>query len=232
MEKNNNYFINNMVERVCSGDNTLFLNQAELKKITQILNKKKINYKIYAPYSETEKVIIYSQDEPSVSILEIISKKELNHSEILGSLFGANITPNNYGDIVIVDNKYYLIVLNKLLKFFLTQFNKIGKNNIDVKEASFCDISGYQVKFEELRVLCSSLRVDNVVSSITKLSRNSSDELFTNDFVLLNYEKVKRNKQIEEGDILSIRKYGKYKFNKVVGLNKKGKIIIEILKYC
>ena len=70
-----------------------------------------------------------------------------------------------------------------------------------------------------------------MVSSITNLSRNSADELFKDDNVLLNYEIVKKFKLIEVGDILSIRRFGKYKFNQDLGKNKKGKFIIEILKY-
>lgn len=46
METNNNYFIVNMAERVMNGDSTLFLNQAELKRLTRILNKNKCKYEV------------------------------------------------------------------------------------------------------------------------------------------------------------------------------------------
>ena len=69
-----------------------------------------------------------------------------------------------------------------------------------------------EVEYESNKYLCSSLRIDNVVSSITNLSRSSVDELFKDDNVLLNYEIVKKFRVIEEGDILSIRRFGKYKF--------------------
>lgn len=231
METNNNYFIINMVERVTNGDSTLFLNQSELKKVTRILNRQKTNYEIFYPYPEAEKVIVYNISKPDVTLLEIKSKKELKHSDILGSLFGNNINSSNYGDIIIMNDRYYLIVLDKLLKFFLTQFTKIGKINIEIKETNFEVIKDYKVSYDEQRVLCSSLRIDNVVSSITNLSRSSVDELFSDDNVLLNYESTKKFKTLEEGDILSIRRYGKYKFNQIIGKNKKDKIIIEVLKY-
>ena len=93
------------------------------------------------------------------------------------------------------------------------------------------NIVDYKVDYESIKLLCSSLRIDNVVSSITNLSRSSVDELFKDDNVLLNYEMVKKFRTIEEGDILSIRRFGKYKFNQELGKNKKGKFIIEILKY-
>ena len=231
METNNNYFIVNMAERVLNGDSTLFLNQSELKRVTRILNKNKCKYEIYEPYPGAEKVIVYSEIKPNISLLEIICKKELQHKDILGSLFGYNIIPNNYGDIIIHNNKYYLIVLDKLLKFFLTEFREVGRNNIEIEQRNLDVITNYTVEYESIKYLCSSLRIDNVVSSITNLSRNSADELFKDDNVLLNYEIVKKFKLIEVGDILSIRRFGKYKFNQDLGKNKKGKFIIEILKY-
>ena len=231
METNNNYFITNMVEKVINGEPTLFLNQTELKKVISILNKKKINYSIFYPYEEAEKVIVYNERIPEVTLLEIKTKKELKHSDILGSLFGNNISPNNYGDIIITNNKYYLIVLNKMLKFFLTQFNQIGRFYIEVLETELETIKDYKVSFDQIRVLCSSLRIDNVVANITNLSRSAVEELFLENGILLNYDNVKRFRNINEGDILSIRKYGKYKFNQIVGKNKKGKVIIEFLKY-
>lgn len=231
METNNNYFIVNMAERVMNGDSTLFLNQAELKRLTRILNKNKCKYEVYIPYPDAEKVIVYSDIKPDVSLLEIISKKELFHKDILGSLFGYNISPNNYGDIIIYNGKYYLIVLDKLLKFFLTQFREVGRNNVEVEKRDLEVIANYKVEYESNKYLCSSLRIDNVVSSITNLSRSSVDELFKDDNVLLNYEIVKKFRVIEEGDILSIRHFGKYKFNQDLGKNKKNKFIVEILKY-
>ena len=77
METNNNYFIVNMAERVMNGDSTLFLNQAELKRLTRILNKNKCKYEVYIPYPDAEKVIVYSDIKPDVSLLEIISKKDI-----------------------------------------------------------------------------------------------------------------------------------------------------------
>ena len=92
-------------------------------------------------------------------------------------------------------------------------------------------IEDYSITYEVKKYLCNSLRFDNIVSVITNLSRNSVNNLFLKNEVLLNYEITRRFKKIEEGDIFSIRGYGKYKLSSVLGKSKKGKIIIEILKY-
>lgn len=231
METNNNYFIINNFEKVQNGEYTNFLNQNELKKVCSLLNKNHTSYQIFYPYRDAEKVIVFKDVEPKISLLEIISKYELKHSDILGSLFGNNIKPSYYGDIIINEKKYYLIILSKLLPFFLTQFKTIGHYKIDIKELELNAIEDYSITYEVKKYLCNSLRFDNIVSVITNLSRNSVNNLFLKNEVLLNYEITRRFKKIEKGDIFSIRGYGKYKLSSVLGKSKKGKIIIEILKY-
>ena len=50
--------------------------------------------------------------------------------------------------------------------------------------------------------------------------------------VLLNYEIEKKNSRtISEGDVLTIRKKGKFIVSKILGENKKGKIKISIKQY-
>ena len=93
-------------------------------------------------------------------------------------------------------------------------------------------LSEYQVQYEELGILVSSLRIDNIVSSITNDSRKSILERFKNKDVILNYDVVtKASITLEENDVFSIRHYGKYRFNGIIKSTKKGGYIISISKY-
>jgi RNA-binding protein YlmH len=50
--------------------------------------------------------------------------------------------------------------------------------------------------------------------------------------IILNYSLLKDGSiNLKENDIFSIRKYGKYKFNKIIKNTKKDNIIIEYYKY-
>ena len=56
--------------------------------------------------------------------------------------------------------------------------------------------------------------------------------MFLDKMILLNYHEIKNNNTIlKEDDILSIRRYGKYKIGKDLGFTKKDNIILEIIKY-
>lgn len=227
----NNFFLLNMVERVEKGNSTLFLNYSEYINVSGILNKRKLKYFILYPYKNSEKVILYKNAKPDIKLLKIITKEVLNHSDILGSLFANQIDPNQYGDIIVDNNNYYIMVLDSMLPYFISQFNKIGKYYIDIEIADLKLIEDYEYKFEILNYFVSSLRIDNIVSVITSKSRTNVDEMFLKHDILLWYESVKKVKQIKENDIISIRRYGKYKINKILDKNKKGKIKLEIYKY-
>ena len=58
------------------------------------------------------------------------------------------------------------------------------------------------------------------------------EELFKDKFVFVNYEPVsKKTHIIKEGDIIGIRRNGKYKFDSIVKITNKDKYIIRMLKY-
>ena len=81
-------------------------------------------------------------------------------------------------------------------------------------------------------IIVPSLRIDAVISKIINTSRSNSVDLIKNKCVILNYSILKNDSTIlKENDIFSIRKYGKYKFSKVVKNTKKDNIIIEYFKY-
>lgn len=227
----NNFFLLNMVERVEKGDSTLFLNYSESKTVIRILNKKNINYNIFYPYENTEKIIIYKNKIPNIKLLKIVTKEKLKHSDILGTLFANQLSPNQYGDIIIDDGNYYIMIIDTMLFYFQTQFNKIGKLNVDIEIVSLDIIKDYKYKYEIINYYVNSLRIDNLVASITSLSRSSVDMMFLKKDILLWYELVKKTKLLKEDDIISIRRYGKFKINRVLKNNKKGKIKIEVYKY-
>lgn len=227
----NKIFITNQVEKVRRGESTDFLDLNEEHQIVSILNKYNKKYNILKLFPDAEKSIIYTDKYPDISIIEIVCSNLLNHKDILGSLFSHNINICKYGDIIITD-KYYLPILNSIKPYLLSNFNSVGKHKVELSEVDVETISNYHYDYEEKNILLSSLRIDNVVSTLTNCSRNSVDEFFKNKYVFVNYIPVsKKTYVIKENDIIGIRKNGKYKFDSIVKITNKDKYIIKILKY-
>ena len=71
-----------------------------------------------------------------------------------------------------------------------------------------------------------------IISKIVPTSRSKALDMIKDKMILLNLEEIRNDSTIlKENDILSIRKYGKYKIGKSKNLSKKKNIILEIIKY-
>ena len=230
MSKKDYYIIEKNINKIYRGESTNFLDPTTLKNV---INKLKgINYNIYYPYKGSDKVIIYTNKLPEIKILEIISYDKLSHREIMGSLFGLNIDSELFGDIIITNNHYYIIIINSIHDLIINNLNMIGKHHIKLKEVALSILDNYQRKYEEIELIVSSIRIDNVISTIIGTSREQIKKKFLNDEIILNYEVChKLNYELKENDTFSIKRYGKYKYSGILKETKKGNYLIKCLKY-
>ena len=227
---NNNYEIIHNLELLKKGYSTRFLDskmQLELKK-----KLKKNEYQIYYPYDESEKVLFYTKKIPEITLLEIISKENLEHKDVLGSVFSLGIDSSMFGDIIISDNHYYIYVLKEIKDLFLNHFYVIKRTNIKVEERNLDLLKDYKREFCDIKIIVSSKRFDTIISKLIGVNRTKVLELIRMKDVLLNCEVLSNpSKKIIEGDIFSIRKYGKYKYIGVLNNTKNDNLILLIKKY-
>ena len=225
-----NYIIDKHIEKLYKYGYTDFLLPNEF---LQVKNKlKKTEYNVYKPYIDSEKVILYRKIKPEIVLYKIICSETLRHQDILGTLFSLNLSIYVYGDIVIDDGNYYLFVLPVISKYLESNLINIRNVPITLEKEDLSVIANYQRKYEKIEIQVSSLRIDVILSKITRLSRNSINEKIKSNEIYLNYNILTNNSYIiKENDIFSIKKYGKYKYNNVVNITKKGNFIIAIDKY-
>lgn len=225
-----NYIIDKHIEKLYKYGYTDFLLPNEF---LQVKNKlKKTEYNVYKPYIDSEKVILYRKIKPEIVLYKIISSETLRHQDILGTLFSLNLSIYVYGDIVIDDGNYYLFVLPVISRYLESILINIRNVPITLEKEDLSVIANYQRKYEKIEIQVSSLRIDVILSKITRLSRNSINEKIKSNEIYLNYNILTNNSYIiKENDIFSIKKYGKYKYNNVVNITKKGNFIIVIDKY-
>jgi len=224
------YKIDNSIDKLLSGKNTLFLDNKELNIIKSKL--KKTDYKIYYPNKSSERVILYKNEIPKISLFKINSLFELKHNEIMGSILGLNINSSYLGDIVLYNNNYYFYILSELNNFIKDNLNYIGNKKINLEEIDINYLSNYEREFEEFNIIVSSLRIDNIISKIIKTNREKVIEIIKDKKVILNYEVLSKGTYIlKENDIFSIKRFGKYKFIGIIKETKKNNYMIKYLKY-
>jgi len=226
----NDYNIDRIIDNFYSKGYTKFLNPKDFLLVKNKLPKRAQN--IYKPYNEAVKVIIYKKEIPNIIICKITFNSEVKHTMVLKGLFNLGLKEDTFGDIIIMDNIAYIYLLEELYDYVKYNFelNKISINNIDKIDKDY--LKAYEPKFEKIELLVSSLRIDNVISSITNDSRKSIISRFKDNHILLNYDILKKNDiYLKDGDVFSIRRIGKFRYNGIIKNTKKGGFIISIYKY-
>lgn len=224
-------FIKNCYQKLKQGKHTMFLDGKERQELESSLKKEKISYELFQLYPDCDKVIFYEEEIPDVVLLEIQSENPLEHRSILGSLFALGIDHHTFGDII-VGNSNYVVVLPQIADVVEYQLQVVGKEKVKIKRVDTSLLQNYERQYINLEVKTPSLRIDAVISKLLHLSRSQVEEKIQNKEVFLNYEIVKKGtKELKEQDIFSIRGYGKYRYQQIQRITKKQDMILEIQKY-
>ena len=228
--KTNYYEIEKNLEKLSRNEPTNFLTYNIYKEIIKKLPKN--SYKIYYPYKDSDKLILYTKDIPNIKLYKINSYHSLTHQSILGSLFALNITPETFGDIVLYNDNFYIYLTERISHLVETELTHIGNNPIKLENVNISTLENYQRNYLSIEIIVSSLRIDNVLSKLLETNRNKTKEIITNKLVTLNYETLTKTDYIlKPNDIFSIKKYGKYKYIDIIKTTKKNNFIIKINKY-
>jgi RNA-binding protein YlmH len=228
--KTNIYNDEKIIEHLYNYGYTNFLTMKELASVKGKLNKNEFH--VYYPYPDASKVLLYKKDEPIISLLKIEGTNNLRHQDIMGTIFKEGLREDSFGDIVKYNNDFYLFVLPHLKDDIKYHMLNIRNETVKITEVDLNIKDNFKQEYINKEFIVSSLRIDNIVSTITNESRNSVLDKFKNKEIILNYEEtIKPTRVLREGDIFSIRRYGKYKFNQILKNTKKGGYIIEILMY-
>lgn len=158
--------------------------------------------------------------------------ENLCHKDFLGSILGLGINRSKIGDILLHKDYVDIIVKKEIGDFIIFNLERVGNNKVSVEEIDLVDLSPAKSPYKEIQKTLSSYRLDVYISGTYNLSRQESTSLIKCGNVKVNWEPIDRvAKELEVGDVISIKGYGRSIFHSIEGLSKKGRIksIIRIL---
>lgn len=230
--------------------NTDFLDLYQKNLVQKLLNSIRCeNYLFFGGNDNTEREVAIFYPEKLekqfveknynniMQIIEIILPNELQgsytHRDYLGGLMKLGIKREKIGDIIVFDEGANIIVLNEILDFVnsnISSLTRFGKSLIKTKKIE--ELHKQEIKTEEIQIIVSSLRLDNIVSELAKTSRTKAEEIINAGRVFVNFENIiKDSKTLKEADIITIRGKGRFKILEIMGNTKKGRFIIKVEKY-
>ncbi|MGX7111236.1 RNA-binding protein [Gemella cuniculi] len=137
---------------------------------------------------------------------------ELKHKDVLGAVYNLGLNFNRFGDIVVQENEIYLFVDEEIVDFVTMNLSKIGRVNISLEKIEFSKIK-IEKQFSDFEIVTSSLRVDAIAAKITNKSRSKIKEFLEQEFIKVNHVVIRNGeKTCSTGDIISIRRYGRFIF--------------------
>lgn len=155
----------------------------------------------------------------------------LSHRDFLGTLMGLGIERDTVGDILIEKGRAVVFVSNSILKFVLSECDRVGRVGVKLSEGAEFPFPG-KGSFEEMSVTVASDRIDAVVAAICKCSRANSVSLISDGNVFINgIEVMKTTVSVKEKSNITVRGYGRFIIDSFAGSTKKGRLKINVKKY-
>ena len=154
---------------------------------------------------------------------------ELHHRQIMGSLLSSGIDRNVFGDILVHDQDWQVIVDTKMVTYIQGHVTQVGKIHISFLPQAMSAVIQSQSDWEELSTTVVSLRLDAIVATAFNYSRNRAKLVIEHGLVRVNWQEVSRpDFTVAIFDQLSVRHAGRVQLQVVNGYNKKQKIRISL----
>ena len=179
---------------------------------------------------------LYYEWQFPIAYLEIVPSypkfaEKLGHRDILGSLMNLGVDRSKLGDIVICDDKYFLICEESMASYFIENLDKIRHTVVKLSPVT-ADALEQQQKFEEKDGIITSNRLDSMIACVYKFSRSQALEFFKAEKVFVNGKCVQNpSYRCKEADIISVRGYGRFVFEREMGETNKGRMKVRYKLY-
>ncbi|AMB99667.1 hypothetical protein AWM75_06585 [Aerococcus urinaehominis] len=155
---------------------------------------------------------------------------QLSHRQILGTLLGQGIDRNRLGDIISDGQAWQFFVDQAIGDFLNISVERIGSTKVTLKALTDADeILHLQENWQMRELVVSSLRLDLVIGEALKLSRQKSKQLVEGGQCKVNWRQVDQaSYSLAQGDIISVRSFGRLRFDGILKETKKDKYRISI----
>lgn len=201
-----------------------------------------ITYKLFGGISEGERkralimpdYLLPAEKEFQISLFEIdypIKFVSIEHPQVLGSLMSLGLKRGKFGDILMKDGRVQFFTASEISDYLKSNLESIGRASIRIKELALEEAIATDELWMEQDITVSSLRLDTIISGIHHISRQKSQLFIQQGLVKVNWTSIENvSFECAEGDLLSVRGYGRVKIMSIEGRTKKDKWRIVVGK--
>ncbi len=219
-----------------------FLNEEEVAFCEDSLQRQRdARFLLWGGYPEAERRIAglfpeYMEPDGSlfpISALTFTFREEdaLSHRDFLGSFMALGVERDVIGDILVDKGVCVAFVRREMESYFLQNIKKVGRTGVR-GVSGFSEPLPLKREFQELSGVVASPRLDCLTAFLCRTSREKAAGMITAGLVLRNHrETLSVSERVEEGDLLSIRKQGKFIIDRLGPETAKGRLSVLCRKY-
>ena len=198
------------------------------------------DFRFFGGYEDAERVMVaflpneWEEAEFPLCAVKIknVGKKELGHRDYMGTILSLGITRELVGDIVVTSEGALVFVCAEIADFIMDNLTKVASSGVRLTLCENTDDIKVERSFKETSATVSSMRLDCVISAALGKSRSVGAEYISQGMVNVNYDEEKSvSRTVKDGDVISVRGFGKMIIDTDLYLTKKGRIHINIRKY-
>ena len=157
--------------------------------------------------------------------------EDLNHRDYLGAVLNLGIDRACLGDILVEEDAAYLFCLELMADFIRDNLIRIRHTSVYVEQVE-AENFHYEPKYKEVSGTVASVRLDKLLALAFNASRSSLTGLIEGGKVFVNGKLVTSNGyEPKEGDLISVRGMGRFRFRETGGQSKKGREYVILWRY-
>lgn len=227
-----------------------FLNLNELHILHQASGELYSSFQLSGGYGQAERQMVaflpdalcYAWQYPidAVRITPCAPKfaENLTHRDILGALMNLGLKREMLGDILLSGSgtsqpfcEATILCVDSISGYIVENCVRIRHTAVACQKIPIADFY-YEPTLTEKESAVSSFRLDTVIADICKLPRSAAQKIICDGNAFVNARKIQQNGyQCQDGDILSVRHYGKFQIASTNRQTRKGKLKYIIRTY-
>lgn len=157
----------------------------------------------------------------------------LSHRDWLGAILALGVDRSALGDIAVMDTHHaFAFFTPTVAPYVVDHLTQAGSDTVRAERTELPFGFSVPRSFELIEASVASPRLDGTVRALTHLSRADATALVKTGHVEINYFcEENPDAPVEDGDILSIRGYGKYRIDSANTVTRRGRNRLVARKY-
>ncbi len=199
-----------------------------------------VPYMLWGGYDDSERNMLgffpdFMEPDPALfplQALRLSCAETPGHRTVLGSVMSLGIERSLIGDVAMEKQGAVLFACDSICDYLMMNLTRVGRSKVTLVATEPDCLQILPRAWEPISGTVASVRLDCVLGLLTGVSRSGAEELLKKELVSVNFSVcTKGSVLLCEGDVISVRGFGRAELMAILGETRKGRMRITLKKY-